>query len=85
MPQVEVCVPSLVFWYQIFYGKCGKFLVPSIQPLPVPSYYRPFKTGYFPSRLSPENETETPEFEILYLNSQNSQNSVLLRNFLIGY
>ena len=71
---------------QIFQEKSGKFLVPNIQEHPLPSTVSvpPFGTGHFPSRLSPENETGIPEFEIWYFYSRNSRNSELLRNFLLG-
>ena len=59
---------------RIFSKKSGKFPVSITQdqPLPVPSNSRPATSC--PSRLS-------PEFKILYFNSQNL---VLLGNFLVG-
>ena len=64
--QLEVCILGLVFWLLNFFPKkCGKFPIPSIQdqPLPIPSNSHPFKTGHFPSRLSPENEWEFPNLK----------------------
>ena len=50
------------------------------------TWFKPYvKTGHFPFRLSPENESGIPEIEILYFNSRNSRNSILVGNFLIGY
>ena len=56
--QIEVC------------GKSGKFPIPSIWKhlLPSPNSVPPTQDWPLPipSRLSPENETGIPEFEILY-------------------
>ena len=52
---LEVCITGLIFWQTEFFpGKSAKFPIQSIQdqPLPVPSKYRPFRTGHFPSPLS---------------------------------
>ena len=70
-----------------FPEKSGKFPVPSIweDPLPGPVSVLPIRTGQFPSRLSPENETGIPKFEISGKFGKNSQNSVLDGKFPVGY
>ena len=73
---VEVCIPECHFpGTGFFQEKFRKFPVPSIQEHPLPGTISvlPFGSGHFPSRLSPENETGIPEFEILYFNSRNSR------------
>ena len=42
----------------------GNFLSRAFGNIPGPVSVPPFGTGQFPSCLSPENETGTPEFEI---------------------
>ena len=72
---------------EFFPGKFGNFPVPSIRehPLPGPVSVPPFGTGQLPSRLSPENETGIPEFEISGKFGKNSRNSVLDGKFPVGY
>ena len=61
--------------------------VPSIRehPLHGPVSVPRFRTGHFPSHLSPENETGIPEFEISGKFGKNSRNSVLDGKFPVGY
>ena len=64
---VEVCVPECQFpGTGYFLKKFWKFPVPSIRehPIPGPGSVPAFGNGQLPSRLSPENETGIPEFEI---------------------
>ena len=75
---LEVCTPAHNFRVPNFFLENPEIFRPGIQdqPLPVLSNSRPFKTGHFPSHLSPKNETGIPEFEILYFNSRNSLSSL---------
>ena len=85
--KLEVCIPECHFpGTGFFLEKSGKFPIPSIRehPLPGPVSVPPFGTGHFPSRLSPENETGIPEFEISGKFGKNFRNSVLDGNFLLG-
>ena len=72
---------------EFFPRKFRNFPVPSIRenPLPGPVSVPPFGTGQLPSRLSPENKTGIPEFEISGKFGKNSRNSVLDGKFPVGY
>ena len=50
----------------IFPKKSGKSSAPSIweHPLPGPDSVLAFRTGFFPSGLSPKNETGIPKFKL---------------------
>ena len=64
---LEVCVPECHFPGTGFFPKkSGKFPVPSIRehPLPSPNSVPAFGSGFFPSRLSPENEMGIPEIKL---------------------
>ena len=71
----------------IFPGKIRESSISSIweDPLPGPDSVPAFGTGFFPSRLSPKNETEIPKFKLHIKIQDLSWNSVLDGKFPVGY